>query len=114
MRVRRTCGWNGVRRLHRRLEPHPPDGECRQVRLRSNPRAFPPGVDRGADLEARRAGPRGGADRSRGRVRAPRPVDGGAHPGQSATMTRAATVDRTTGETEVHIEIELDGDGSGE
>jgi len=28
-------------------------------------------------------------------------------------MTRAATVDRTTGETEVHVSIGLDGDGSG-
>src|SRR5205085_2119360 len=29
-------------------------------------------------------------------------------------MTRAATVDRTTGETEVHVKLALDGDGSGE
>jgi imidazoleglycerol-phosphate dehydratase len=29
-------------------------------------------------------------------------------------MTRAATVDRTTGETEVHVSLALDGDGSGE
>jgi imidazoleglycerol-phosphate dehydratase len=29
-------------------------------------------------------------------------------------MTRAATVDRTTGETEVHVSVELDGGGAGE
>ncbi len=29
-------------------------------------------------------------------------------------MTRAADVDRKTGETEIHVELELDGDGAGE
>jgi imidazoleglycerol-phosphate dehydratase len=29
-------------------------------------------------------------------------------------MTRAAEIDRKTGETEIHVELELDGDGSGE
>src|ERR1700721_3142287 len=29
-------------------------------------------------------------------------------------MTRAAEIDRRTGETEVHVELELDGDGRGE
>ncbi len=29
-------------------------------------------------------------------------------------MTRAAEIDRTTGETEIHVELELDGDGSGD
>ena len=29
-------------------------------------------------------------------------------------MTRAAEIDRKTGETEIHVELELDGDGAGE
>jgi imidazoleglycerol-phosphate dehydratase len=29
-------------------------------------------------------------------------------------MTRAAVIDRKTGETEIHVELELDGDGAGE
>jgi imidazoleglycerol-phosphate dehydratase len=29
-------------------------------------------------------------------------------------MTRAAEIDRTTGETEIHVELELDGDGAGQ
>src|ERR1700729_731009 len=29
-------------------------------------------------------------------------------------MTRAAEIDRRTGETEIHVELELDGDGRGE
>jgi imidazoleglycerol-phosphate dehydratase len=29
-------------------------------------------------------------------------------------MTRAAEIDRKTGETEIHVELELDGDGTGE
>ena len=29
-------------------------------------------------------------------------------------MTRAAEIDRSTGETQIHVELELDGDGSGE
>ena len=66
-----------------------------------SPAALPAALRRGADRRRRgRAGPRrraGGAGRG---LRAPRPVDGGAHSRQWHAMTRAAEIDRKTAETE--------------
>src|SRR5262249_8014837 len=47
------------------------------------------------------------------RVRAARPLDGGAHSRQCRDMTRVAQIDRKTGETDVRVELTLDGDGAG-
>ncbi len=55
----------------------------------------------------RPAGPRRG-------VRAPRPVDGGPHSRQWVGMSRSAEIDRRTAETEVSVQLTLDGAGEGE
>ena len=69
-----------VRRLHRRLEPHPADQRRRAVRLGAVAAHFRRTLHRGADRPTRTALARGrGAARPRRGLRAPRPVDGGAH-----------------------------------
>ena len=75
---------DGVRRLHRRLKPHPPDGRGRAVRVRALARALPARPSpRSGSPTPRELARDGRAARPRRGVRAARPVDGGPHSRQS-------------------------------
>src|SRR6202035_5436420 len=54
------------------------------------------------------------ADRPRRGLRGARRVDGGARAGESGVMNRTATIERTTGETDVRLSLGLEGAGTGE
>ena len=87
-----------VRRLHRRLEPHParrtaPPGSPRRV----SPEHFRPQLQRGPH----RARPAelaelGGAAGARRGLRAPRAIDGGTHSGEWEPMSRIGLIERKT------------------
>ena len=103
-----------VRGLRRGQQPRPADRRCRAVRLDALGAPFPAQDGRGADWSGgRQAGGRGGADRARGGVRGSRRVDGGARGGECRTMSRTASIERRTNETDVRLTLTLDGTGAG-
>ncbi len=121
--VRRRRERDGLQRLRGRLQPHPPHGGRRALRLGPLREALPPPHVRGAHRpRGRREAREGGcADRPRGGLRVARKVDGGPSARESRVMStapstsagRTATIERKTGETDVRLALTLDGSGAG-
>ena len=80
--VRGRRRGHGVRRLHRGLKPHPAHQRSRPFRVRTEPRALHPALQRGAHRRRDRAGAVGRPSRPRRGVRAACQVDGGTHSGE--------------------------------
>ncbi len=97
-----------IRGLRRGLQPHPPDRRCRPLLRRTGP-AHLPAPDRECKLArpgGRRPRPARGDARAGGGVPGARRVGDGAEEG---SMTRSATRERSTKETQIRLSLDLDG-----
>ncbi len=92
-----------------------PDRRRRALCLNAVRPPLPPHHVRGQDhtVGRRQTGGRRRTDRTRGGIYGARRIDGGASARECTAMSRTATIERKTGETDVKLTLTLDGTGAG-